>query len=159
DEVGDLCREHAPNHDLTMKDIPTMQKLAHAVHETKTCHYGVEATVFLLGPLQSTNYAAIPFIVSPTCKTEKWPQLASTLDLIMDLYPIYIQPYLGPLFMTSTDGNSVFHTAQHNRLTCYTPPVGSALYIELAGLLGFNMTCGKNEAVMGPDPKHVVKRE
>ncbi|KAF9020763.1 hypothetical protein BDZ89DRAFT_1202201, partial [Hymenopellis radicata] len=159
DEAGGLCREHAPNHDVSLKDIETVRKLARAVHLDKTCHYGSEATVFFLGALREENYAAIPLIVSPSCKAEKGPQLAATITLIMNLYEIYAKPYLGPLFMTSTDGDGVYRAAQHELLTRETPVFGTPLHTALSSLEGFNMTCGKNQVVFGPDPKHVVKRE
>lgn len=156
-EVSGMCREHAPEHDLALRDLGTLQKLACAVHESKTCHYAKEATVFLLGPLRGHHYSAIPFIVSGSCLAERAPQLAQTIEIMMDLYEVHIKPFLGPLFMTCTDGAAVYRAAQHFILTSTMPAHGSPLHTMLFYLPGFNISCGKYDVVFGPDPKHIIK--
>ena len=75
---------------------------------------------------------------------------------MIDLYEVHLKPYLGPMFMTCSDGASVYRVAQHDLFTCTTPQ-DPLLNAEVCSLAGFNIFCGRYDIVLGPDGKHIVK--
>ena len=66
-----LCREHAGALDLHVVNALSILAIGEAVHAEKPrAHYASEATVVAVAPFQSSGYAAIPFTLSGSCKTE-----------------------------------------------------------------------------------------
>ncbi|KAJ6522011.1 hypothetical protein B0H19DRAFT_852873, partial [Mycena capillaripes] len=86
------------------------------------------------------------------------PRITFLLKMTMEQWEIHGAPHNGPLIIVSTDGGSVFREGLFQVLMSRTVDKSSPLYLKLSGCQGLNLECGKGDAVMGPDPKHVVER-
>ncbi|KAK7006881.1 hypothetical protein R3P38DRAFT_3213632 [Favolaschia claudopus] len=158
-QILGLCREHSEPFDLSMNNMPSVLKVVDAVHgDTPKCHYGREATVLAVAAFRDHNYHGIPIAQTQTCKSEKGPGFAALLRTAIDQWEKHGEPQNGPLFIVSTDGDSVFREGAFQVLMCRTVDESSPLYLKLSGCMGLNLQCGKKNVVLGPDTKHVAKR-
>ncbi|KAK6971295.1 hypothetical protein R3P38DRAFT_2587415 [Favolaschia claudopus] len=158
-QILGLCREHSETLDLSMNNMDSVLKVVDAVHgEAPTCHYGREATVLAVGAFRNSNYHGVPIGQTQTCKSEKGPAFAALLRTAIEQWEVHGEPHNGPLFLVSTDGDSVFREGLFHVLMSQTVDESSSLYLKLAGCKGLNLQCGKKNVVAGPDTKHVAKR-
>ncbi|KAJ7140342.1 hypothetical protein C8R46DRAFT_1233789 [Mycena filopes] len=159
-QIIGLCREHSDPFDLAMNNMESVLKVVDAVHgDSPTCHYGREATVLAIGPYRDTNYHGVPIGQTQTCKSEKGPGFAALLKMTLEEWKTHGEPHNGPVFTVSFDGDSVFRDGASKVLMVRTPDKSSALSLKLSGCRGLNLECGEDDVVMGPDGKHIVKRE
>ncbi|KAJ6619382.1 hypothetical protein B0H10DRAFT_1636485, partial [Mycena sp. CBHHK59/15] len=92
------------------------------------------------------------------CKSEKGPGFARLVDMVIEQWKVHGEPHHGPLWVLSTDGDSVFREGTFRVLMCEVVDASNPLYSRLSGLQGLNLQCGKGNVVTGPDPKHITKR-
>ncbi|KAI0681858.1 hypothetical protein C8T65DRAFT_597993 [Cerioporus squamosus] len=157
-EMIGFCREHGASLDLSMHDIPSILKVADAVHGNEpTCHYGKEATVAVVGALRGDQYQPLPVMLSPTCKSENAEQFAVVVQLLIDQWKEHGAAVHGPLWHISTDGDATFCGALHLVLMKQEVQPG-ALRDRLCQLEGLNLRTGDDDIVWNPDHRHLVKR-
>lgn len=160
-----LCREHVKKNALRMLTVPDVLEVADSVHgDNPTCHFGKEATVAAVGRYCDSSYHPEPIMVSMTCKSEKAPEFAQIVQLLVDGYEANAKDLNGPLWTVATDGDSLYKKACHEVLMCSTlAELDSRELTELFELLrdlkGLNLGCSKTGVVHAPDPKHLLKRE
>ncbi|KAJ7736281.1 hypothetical protein B0H16DRAFT_1326584 [Mycena metata] len=158
-QIIGLCREHSGHLDLSMNTMDSVLTAVDAVHgESPTCHYGREATVVAVGAFRPENYHALPIMQAQTCKSEKGKGFGDILESVLEQWKIHGAPHHGDVWVVSFDGDSVFREGGFKVLMCNEVDPESPLGKKLAGMPGLNKRCGKNNEVMGPDPKHFSKR-
>lgn len=151
------CREHSAGYDMKMTSLESASRLAEDMQGDKPkCHRGTEATVAALAPFRSSNYHAIAFFISVTCKTERAPDLATLLLMLITAWMAERAVVYGALWVVALDGASVFRAACFILLMSFTF-VGE-LWDILSPLRGLNLNCGLWSIIACPDPKHLLKR-
>lgn len=157
--VGPCC-EHSSHLDLSLKDFDVALKLAHAMHgDTPTVHYATEATVVAIAPYGSDNYHPLLICVSGSCKAENGEEFAVLLTLVISSWHNSCEDLYGPLWTLDTNGGTALHGGAYKVLMTTKFHTSSEIYRKLSPLKGLNLECGLYETVMGPDGKHVHKRE
>ncbi|KAJ7088238.1 hypothetical protein C8R43DRAFT_908771 [Mycena crocata] len=159
-QILGLCREHSAGLDLSMTSMDSVLNVVNAVHgESPTCHYGREATVFAVGAFRADNYHGLPILQTQSCQKEKGPKFAVLLQSILEQWKVHAEPKNGRLWVVGFDGASVFREGGFTVLMADELHDPSPLYKKLKGLRGLNLECSKDEVVVAPDPKHVVKSD
>ncbi|KAI0068929.1 hypothetical protein BV25DRAFT_1844785 [Artomyces pyxidatus] len=156
-EIIGLCREHAIRANLGMTDFPSVLQVADSIHgDAPSCHYGREATVAAIAPFAIDHYHPIPILLSATCKSETAPEFAVILGLLIEGWSLHGASVHGAMWFISTDGDATFRGALYAVLM--DREFTGSLYLALTQLEGLNLQCGRDDIVMGPDAKHLVKR-
>ncbi|KAJ6611372.1 hypothetical protein B0H10DRAFT_1809693, partial [Mycena sp. CBHHK59/15] len=136
-QITGLCREHSGHLNLGMNNMDSVLEVLDAVHgDSPTCHYGREATVVAVSAFRSDNYHGLPIVQSQTCESEKGPGFARLVDMVIEQWKIHGEPHHGPLWVLSTDGDSVFREGTFRVLMCEVVDASNPLYSRLSGLQG-----------------------
>ncbi|KZP34121.1 hypothetical protein FIBSPDRAFT_990558, partial [Athelia psychrophila] len=156
-EIAGLCREHAHKAELKIIDVESVDRLADQLDD-EVCHIGREATVAAVASFGADDYHARPVILSPTCKTEKAPEQASWIRMLLERWHILYEELRGPIWSVATDGDATRRSALHSILMSETLSPSDALYDILGDLPGLNLQTGKNKVTSDSDLKHIAKR-
>jgi hypothetical protein len=154
-KVGGLCREHANKADLRIGSMAAVDKVADLL-EDNVCHMGREATVAAIASFRTKDYHAKPILISPTCKSEKAPEQAEWIKLLIERWRPF-EAIHGPLWSVATDGDTTRRAALHSILMLLELNPESEMFKILGDLPGFNIQCGENDVTMDSDPKHIFK--
>lgn len=157
-EIAGLCREHAHKAELKIVDVESVDRLADQLDD-EVCHIGREATVAAVASFGADDYHARPVILSPTCKTEKAPEQASWIRMLLERWHILYEELRGPIWSVATDGDATRRSALHSILMSETLGPSDALYDILGDLPGLNLQTGKNKVTSDSDLKHIAKSE
>jgi hypothetical protein len=170
DAVIGLCREHAKNLGTNkVVDMAFVEKLRKSLYNpendgSKVC-IGGEATVIAIAPIarvggKMEHYQAIPLALSASCKTERGPELASWMKELINIYtehPLGANT-TGPVWSWATDGDSSYHSANHQLCMAVEIDPSSPPGKLLHQLLGMNLFTSLEGIIGTCDPKHVYKR-
>jgi len=165
-QIMGLCREHSRNVKTEVTDQQSIEDVRAALFdsensESKVC-FGSDATVVAIAPYaRSDYYRAVPLVVSPSDKTEKWQQLAEWVCNFLRNYSDHPfgEKLTGKIYALASDGDATFRRAKHE--ICMTKKLdpNSALAKELGYLLGLNLFTSEDGVIGTCDPKHVIKRK
>ncbi|KZP08632.1 hypothetical protein FIBSPDRAFT_761107, partial [Athelia psychrophila] len=156
-EIGGLCREHTETADRKIHSVEAVERVAELL-EKEVCHIGREATVMAIAAFSAEDYHAKPFILSPTCKTEKFPEQAQWLKMCLEQWKALYAGSHGPIWSVATDGDATQRAALHRILMIKTLDLDGPLYEVLGKLPGLNLECGDDDETADSDPKHIFKR-
>jgi hypothetical protein len=157
-----LCREHAGELDLHIQNAQSILAIEEAVHAEKPrAHYATEATVVAIGPFRSSNYSAIPFALSGSCKVETGEVMAKWVTDIIRAWNDNPDGAIthGPIWSIATDGEATMRTCRFALCMSRKLSVTDPLHSFLQNLTGLNLFTGPNNMTMTCDPKHIFKRE
>ncbi|KAJ7798365.1 hypothetical protein B0H14DRAFT_3092934 [Mycena olivaceomarginata] len=126
----------------------------------KVC-FGSDATVVAIAPYaQDDHYTPVPIVVSPSDQTEKGPELAKWMQVVLDTWEHHPQGKAlhGRIEALASDGASSYRLAKH--LICMTTKTdsNSPLGKIVCPLLGMNCYTSKDQQLSTSDPKHIFKR-
>lgn len=157
-----LCREHSHTVNTQVNSLDTVHAVEKALHEDKTCCYGKDATVVVVGPYaDATHYTPVPIIVSPSCKQETAMQLSQWIKTAVDVWVSHPdgEAKHGPIWTIGSDGESSFWLMR--MMLCMTETIEptSDLGDILSRLCGLNRRTGYHGITGTCDPKHVIKRK
>lgn len=161
DSVIGLCREHAGGLDLHVQCAQSILAIEEAVHAEKPrAHYSSEATVVAVAPFQSSNYSAIPLVLSGSCKAETGEGMAKWVADIIHAWNKNPNGAAarGPIWSIATDGESTMRVCRFTLCMLHELPATDSLRPFLQNLSGLNLFTGVNNITMTCDPKHVFKR-
>ena len=147
DSVIGLCREHAGGLDLCVQTAQSILAIEEAVHSEKPrAHYSSEATVAAIAPFRSSNYSAIPIVLSGSCKAETGEDMAKW---VVDIIRAWNDnpdgaAARGPIWSLATDGESTMRMCRF--ILCMSRVLSPAdpLHFSLRNLLGLNLSTGAN---------------
>ncbi|THH13601.1 hypothetical protein EW146_g6638 [Bondarzewia mesenterica] len=160
-----ICREHSHNvdpHVTSIEAVRAVEKALHGDASGKTsCCYGKDGTVVAIAPYaRDDHYTPVPIVMSPSCKTEKGPELAAWLSTVLDCWKQhqYGQALHGPIWALASDGEASFRVAKFQ--LCMRESVNPTFDLghQLQGMPGLNLLTGRDGVVGTCDPKHVIKR-
>jgi len=109
-KIGGLCREHANKADLQIRSMAAVDKVADLL-EDDICHMGRKATVAAIASFRTKDYHAKPVLISPTCKSEKAPEQAEWIKLLIERWRPFESTH-GPLWSVATDGDTTRRAAR-----------------------------------------------
>ena len=105
-----LCQEHVGALDLHVQNVQSVFAIEDAVHAEKPrAHYASEATVVAITPFRSSNYSAIPFALSGSCKAETGEGMAKWVTEIIHAWDNNPDGAVthGPIWSFATDGEAM----------------------------------------------------
>lgn len=155
-EIGGLCREHAERADREIRSVEAVERVADLLNQ-EVCHIGREATVVAIAAFSAEDYHAKPFILSPTCKSEKFPEQAQWLKMCLKQWKALYASSHGLIWSVATDGDATRRAALHKILMMRTLDRDGPLYEVLGKLAGLNLECGEDDETADSDPKHIFK--
>jgi len=161
DSVIGLCREHAGGLDLRVQPAQSILAIGEAVHAEKPqAHYASEATVAAIAPFQSSNYSAIPFVLSGSCKAETGEDMAKWVTKVIRAWNENPDgaAACGPIWSIATDGESTMWLCRFTLCMSRELSAANPLYSPLRNLSGLNLFTGASDITMTCDPKHIFKR-
>jgi len=161
DSVIGLCREHAGALDLHVLNPQSILAIEEAVHaENPRAHHASEATVVAIAPFQPSGYAAIPFALSGSCKTETGEGMAKWVADMIRAWNDHPNGAAtrGPIWSIATDGESTMRKCRFTLCMSHELTATDPLHSFLHNLTGLNLCTGVNNMTMTCDPKHVFKR-
>jgi hypothetical protein len=161
DSVIGLCREHAGGLDLHVQNAQSILAIEEAIHTEKPrAHYSSEATVAAVAPFRSSNYSAIPIVLSGSCKAETGEGMAKWIADIVCAWNSNPDGAAarGPIWSIATDGESTMRMSRF--ILCMSRELSATdpLHSSLQNLSGLNLFTGANNITMTCDPKHIFKR-
>lgn len=160
DSVIGLCREHAGGLDLCIQNAQSILAIEEAVHAEKPrAHYSSEATVAAVAPFRSSNYSAIPFVLSGSCKAESGESMAKWVADIVCGWNNNPDgaAVRGPIWSIATDGEPTMRVCRFILCMSHELSATDPLHSSLRNLSGLNLFTGMNNITMTCDPKHVIK--
>jgi len=110
-----LCREHAGALDLRIQTTQSILAIDEAIHaKNPRAHYASEATVVAIAPFQSSNYSAIPFALSGSCKAETGEGMAKWVAGMVRAWKSNPdgEATHGPIWSIATDGKSTMRVCR-----------------------------------------------
>lgn len=161
DSVIGLCREHAGELDLHVQSMQSILSIDEAVHaEVPRAHYSSEATVAALAPFRSSNYSAIPLVLSGSCKAETGMDMAKWVMNAIHAWNNHPDGAAarGPLWSIATDGEATMRLCRFTLCMSHELSASTLLHSLLQNLSGLNLFTGMGDITMTCDPKHVIKR-
>lgn len=153
-----LAREDVKHADLEMTSVTNVMKIADAVHgENPTIRYAKEATVAAVGALRTSNYRPLPIMLSGTGKSEKSPEFAGTMRMLIETWYQEAVDQVGPLTHIATDRDAMFRATAYEVLFKQDLLPTDPLYTLLAVVPGMNFAVGPHNVIWAPDTKHMIK--
>jgi hypothetical protein len=116
--------------------------------------------VVAIAPYACTEYyKAIPLVVSPSDKTEKWESLAEWVSNFVKNYTDHPfgEEITRKIYALASDGDATFHRAKHKICMTTLLDPQSDLGNELSGLLGLNLFTLQDVMLGTCNPKHIMK--
>ncbi|KAJ7794193.1 hypothetical protein B0H14DRAFT_2392706, partial [Mycena olivaceomarginata] len=160
-----LCREHSNRVNTSIDSLDSVDEVRVALqrekHDPKKVCFGSDATVVAIAPYaQDVHYTPVPIVVSPSDQTEKGPELAKWMQVVLDTWEHHPQGKAlhGRIEDLASDGASSYRLAKH--LICMTTKTdpNSPLGKIVCPLLGMNCYTSKDQQLSTSDPKHIIKR-
>ncbi|KAJ7315740.1 hypothetical protein DFH08DRAFT_820317 [Mycena albidolilacea] len=160
-----LCREHSNRVNTSVDSLDSVDEVRVALqrekHNPKKVCFGSDATVVAIAPYaQDDHYTPVPIVVSPSDQTEKGPELAEWMQVVLDTWEHHPQGKAlhGRIEALASDGASSYRLAKH--LICMTTKTdpNSPLGKIICPLLGMNCFTSKDQQLSTCDPKHIFKR-
>ncbi|KAJ6563761.1 hypothetical protein B0H10DRAFT_1843437 [Mycena sp. CBHHK59/15] len=156
--IGGIAREGANLTNLEIDSAESIQTVAQQVRDG-FIHLGKEATVVSIASYSSEDYHARPVIGSVTDKTEKWPEQAAWMRILLECWDDKWDKLFGPIWGFASDGDSVHRSAMQHLFMSELVDENSDLWEFLANLPGLNLQTGPDGRVADRDPKHLFKHE
>ena len=163
-QIMGLCREHSARVKTEVNDLQGIEDIRTALFsfetdDKKVC-FGRDATVVAIAPYARTEYyKAVPLVVSPSDKIEKWECLVEWIQNFVKNYKDHPfgEKITGKIYALASDGDATFRRAKHE--ICMTTPLDpqSDLGKELSGLSGLNLFTSQDVMLGTCDPKHIMK--
>ncbi|KAI0709424.1 hypothetical protein C8Q76DRAFT_626022, partial [Earliella scabrosa] len=154
-----ICREHGGQCCLEFHSLEEIQVLGELLCGEKV-HAATEATVIAVAAISEDHheYAARPFIISGTCKTEDADAHATLLQNAVTATISRIASTGKKLYCVASDGETRRGKALGMLTMRYELETTSPLYSLLSPLPLFNRLVGQNELTCDKDWRHVLKR-
>ena len=167
DQICGLCREHVHKNKVKLKldgydVISDLQvRLASDDEDVKACIASSATVVVIASMWRKDHYAPMSLVVSCSDKTERGPELAPWLRVVVDCWTKHKWGAAthGPIWVIASDGDAAFRLAKS--LLCLRQQLDeeSDLGKRLHGLTGLNLFTSEDLVVSSSDPKHVEKRK
>ncbi|KAG8769712.1 hypothetical protein FRC12_004790 [Ceratobasidium sp. 428] len=131
-----------------------------ALLDSGVYHRATEATMAAIARFDQTDYNPVVILASGTCKTEKYPDQARLIRLILDSWDEseYGRALHGDIWSVCTDGDATRRRALAE--ICMTSKLGSDsdLFQLLGHLPLLNLCCSPTQITHDGDYKHIEKR-
>ena len=114
---------------------------------SKVC-FGSEATVVAIAPYADEDYyTPVPIVASPSDKTEKAPELAKWMQIVLNTWKTHKfgEKVNGPIWALASDGDATYHAAKHSICMVKEIDKDSPLGEPLLSLCGLNCWTSKME--------------
>ncbi|KAF8604515.1 hypothetical protein BDV93DRAFT_440423, partial [Ceratobasidium sp. AG-I] len=165
DAVVGLCREHA--HRVSLDQMSTRDAPVEALLEAKSlldkgeCHRAKEATMVAIARFGQSDYNASVILASGTCKTEKAPEQARLIELVLKCWrdSPYGEALHGEIWSACTDGDAGRRLAMFQQCMSTKLSSTSYLYLLIGHLPLLNLYCGPTQITHDGDYKHEEKSE
>ena len=115
-QIMGLCREHSARVKTEVSDLQGIEDIRTALFnpesdDQKVC-FGSDTTVVAIAPYACTEYyKAVPLVVSPSDKTEKWECLAEWVQNFVKNYNDHPfgEKITGKIYALASGGDATFH--------------------------------------------------
>ncbi|KAF8593059.1 hypothetical protein BDV93DRAFT_461884, partial [Ceratobasidium sp. AG-I] len=164
DAVVGICHEHA--HRVSLDQMSTRNAPVDALLEAKSlldrgeCHRAKEATMVAIARFGQSDYNATVILASGTCKTEKAPEQARLIELVLKAWQEspYGEALHGEIWSACTDGDPGRRLAMFQQCMSTKLSPTSYLYLLIGHLPLLNLYCGPTQITHDGDYKHEEKR-
>ncbi|KDN34835.1 hypothetical protein RSAG8_12105, partial [Rhizoctonia solani AG-8 WAC10335] len=164
DSVVGACRDHGSQHIL--ENLSSQKDALQAILDIQAqlgsgaCHRATEATMAAIARFGKLNYLAALILASGTCKTEKAPDQARLIELILQSWKEspFGEAMHGPIWSICTDGDAKRRLALFRHCMKIKLSPSSDLFCLIGHLPLLNLHCGLNYITHDGDYKHEEKR-